>query len=189
MFKTSPADWLSNWSARGIISISLALSLALVAACGGVSEEDLQNLKAENLALEAELEQEKHQSDVLNRALTNAYRERDRLVDLLNAQPQVPEPDSAEVAAATEAAATEAATEAATAQAAAAAPAAGGAGAQPGQTPAASGDVYVVQTGDTLSTIAQRHNTSTEILLALNPYLTNRNNFMVWENDKIRLPR
>ncbi|MDR2302436.1 MAG: LysM peptidoglycan-binding domain-containing protein [Deltaproteobacteria bacterium] len=161
MFKTSSADWLFNWSARGILLVFMVLTLFFVSGCGGVSEEELNKLKAENQALEEELEQEKSKSELLNRALTNSYRERDRLADLINVQSQVEEPID---------------------------PNLGDLLAPIVEVPIPSSQTYTVQTGDTLSTIAQRHNTSTATLLALNPYLMDRNNYMVWENDKIRLP-
>jgi LysM repeat protein len=124
-----------------------------------VSEDDLDNLRLENQALEAELEQERRQAELLNRALTSVYKERDRLVDLLNAPPAPEE----------EAAAPE---EAGSPQ-----PVAGQA------------RVYVVRSGDTLGAIAQRHGTTTAVLVSLNPFLGNRSNYMVWENDRINLPR
>ncbi|MDR2387921.1 MAG: LysM peptidoglycan-binding domain-containing protein [Deltaproteobacteria bacterium] len=161
MFKTSSADWQFNWSARGILLVFLALTLVLLTGCGGVSEEELNKLKAENQALATELDQEKSKSELLNRALTNSYRERDRLADLINLQAQVvvPEPPLAEDLTVS-----------------------------PTPSPTASAQTYLVQTGDTLSAIAQRHNTTTATLLTLNPYLMDRNNYMVWENDQIRLP-
>ncbi|MDR0620807.1 MAG: LysM peptidoglycan-binding domain-containing protein [Deltaproteobacteria bacterium] len=171
MISKSTTGWPAFQSVRGAVfvlfALSMALALALVPGCGGVSEEDINNLKLENQSLESELEQERHKSEVLNRALTNAYKERDRLVDVLNAQPEpVALVDPV-------------------------APAAGAAGQQTpgGSSQAVAGQTYLVQTGDTLSTIAQRHNTTTAVLLELNPYLMNRNNYMVWENDKILLPR
>jgi hypothetical protein len=164
MIDISPSDRPRFRTARRAVSLLFVLSMALAPGCGGVSEEDLDNVRLENQSLELELEQERHKSEVLNRALTNAYRERDRLVDLLNAQPETvrpPEPDAAAAAGQ----------------------------ASEGAAQTASAETYVVQAGDTLSTIAQRHNTTTAALLSLNPYLMDRNNYMVWENDKIRLPR
>jgi LysM repeat protein len=166
MTNTSKADWLLIWSARGAMSIVLALSLAFTLGCGGVSEEDLNKIKIENQSLEVELEQEKQQADILDRALTNAYKERDRLVDLLNAQAAgSPPTDTTAPTDGTESTSTA------------------------GATQTAAGQTYLVKTGDTLSVIAQKNNTTVSILLNLNPYLMDRNNYMVWENDKIRLPR
>jgi LysM repeat protein len=65
--------------------------------------------------------------------------------------------------------------------AAAAAPAGPAAGAQANR-------VYVTRPGDVLSNIATRNNTTVETLLNLNPYLRNRRDYIIWENDKIKLP-
>jgi LysM repeat protein len=69
------------------------LAAALAAGgCGGVSEDEMAKLQAENIALAAELESERRESDLLNRSLSAAYVERDRLVELLEAPPPPPEP-------------------------------------------------------------------------------------------------
>jgi LysM repeat protein len=125
----------------------------LSAGCGGVSEDELNKLKEENLALAAELESEKRKADILNLALSNAYKERDRLVAAIEAPIEPPEPEEA-------------------------------------AEPAAPAEprVYLVKTGDTLSQIAAAHETTTSVLVSLNPYLAQRRDLMVWENDRINLP-
>jgi LysM repeat protein len=141
----------------------LSLSLIFSSACSGVSEEDIEKLKLENLSLEVELEQEKRQAEILNRALTNAYKERDRLVDRLHATAAAPGEETAQTADGT--------------------PAEGQA-AQPDPS-----RIYVVKAGDTLSSIAQQNGTTLAAILTLNPYLAGRNDYVVWENDRINLPR
>ncbi|MGL4209396.1 MAG: LysM peptidoglycan-binding domain-containing protein [Candidatus Adiutrix sp.] len=59
---------------------------------------------------------------------------------------------------------------------------------EPSSPPMASGNLYRAQAGDTLSTIAARHNTSTDTLLRLNPQVARRNSQMVWVDDQIVLP-
>jgi hypothetical protein len=173
MRKTSPVDWLINWSARGVLLSLLVFALVFTQGCSGVSEEDLNNLKRENEALANELEQERHQAEVLNRALTNVYKERDRLVDLLNTPSEEVAQENDQAAAGSTPPVTQASGAAATGEG----------------TQAATSEIYLVQIGDTLSTIAQRHETTMAVLLSLNPYLMQRNNYMVWENDRIVLPR
>jgi len=51
-----------------------------------------------------------------------------------------------------------------------------------------SGRVYRPKSGDVLSGIAARHNTTVERLVELNPYLKHRNNYMIHLTDKIVLP-
>lgn len=48
--------------------------------------------------------------------------------------------------------------------------------------------IYRPKPGDVLSQIALRHNTTVEKLVELNPYLARRNNYMIWETDKIVVP-
>jgi hypothetical protein len=146
-------------ASKAALLIVLGLGLALGQGCSGVSEDDLDNLRQENLALEAELEHERRQAEILNRALTSVYKERDRLVDLLNAPPA---PAEEELALDEET----------------------GPEAAQGQ-----GRVYLVKPGDTLGAIARRNGTTTAVLVTLNPYLRGRDNYMVWENDRIALPR
>lgn len=51
-----------------------------------------------------------------------------------------------------------------------------------------SGRIYRPKSGDVLSGIAARHNTTVERLVELNPYLARRNNYMIHLTDKIVLP-
>ncbi|MDR0354838.1 MAG: LysM domain-containing protein [Deltaproteobacteria bacterium] len=140
-----------------------AVFLLLGQGCVGVSDEDLENIRLENEALEAELVLEKSRADILNRALTNVYKERDRLSDLLNnPPPPPPSPDEENEADA------------------------------PDQAQAADqrqARTYVVKKGETLGGIARRHRTTAAALIRLNPFLETRPNNMIWENDKLTLPR
>jgi hypothetical protein len=143
----------------GAMTILLVL-LVWGTGCSGISDDDLANLQKENQTLAAELEMEKRQADILNRALTSVYKERDRLVDLIN---QGPPPEQTE--------------------------AQEGENASPEETTSTTPRVYVVQAGDTLGVIARRHQTTVAVLLTLNPFLRSRNDYMVWENDRLTLPR
>ncbi|MDR2199258.1 MAG: LysM peptidoglycan-binding domain-containing protein [Deltaproteobacteria bacterium] len=123
--------------------------------------------------MEAELESLKGEADILNRALDNVYREKDRVLDQLDqlANPQSGAEEGGErlVSLQTE-----------------------GAESPSGEgTPSqisASQRVYKVLRGDTLSQIAKKHNTTTDALLRLNPYLRDRSDYMVWENDLLTIP-
>jgi LysM repeat protein len=110
----------------------------------------------------------------LDRALTNVYREKDRVVDAINSMsgiggapvqnlagmplglgstnPMVDAP-------------------------------AGGENAGSSSSP----KKYVVQKGDTLSHIAVAHNTTVAALLKLNPFLNQRPEYMVWERDELTI--
>jgi LysM repeat protein len=127
------------------------LVLALAAGCGGVSEDELNKIKEENMSLALELESERRKTEILNQALASAYGERDRLVAALEAPIALPE----EV---------------------------------PDATAPTPPRYYTVKSGDTLGRIASANKTSTGVLVTLNPYLRERRDLMVWENDKILLP-
>lgn len=60
--------------------------------------------------------------------------------------------------------------------------------AAPTPAPSSGGRIYRPRPGDVLSSIASRHNTTVSELVRLNPYLSNRRNYMIWETDEIRLP-
>jgi LysM repeat protein len=138
--------------------------------CSPVSEEELQSLRNETEALEAELERLKSEGDILNRALDNVYREKDRVldrIDQLSNPARQQEGEEALTALQTD----------------------GGAGSEDSAAqPSGNQRKYKVQRGDTLSQIASQHNTTIEALVRLNPFLANRSQFMVWENDTLTLP-
>ena len=136
---------------KGLACLAILPTLLLSAGCGGVSEDELNKIKEENMSLALELESERKKAEILNQALAAAYTERDRLVAALEAPIELPE----EVAE---------------------------------ETPPAAPRIYRVKSGDTLGKIAQAHKTSTGILVTLNPYLRERRDLMVWENDRILLP-
>lgn len=50
------------------------------------------------------------------------------------------------------------------------------------------GKIYITQPGDVLSTIAMKHNTTVDRLLELNPGLRTRRDYMIWADDKIKVP-
>ncbi|MDR1487292.1 MAG: LysM peptidoglycan-binding domain-containing protein [Deltaproteobacteria bacterium] len=159
--------FLSHFSSKDlggfkILALLLFIALCMGSGCSGYSEDELDRLKEDNVALAAELEAEKKEAQILNQALTNVYKERDRLADLLNAASQPPPAEQDPTQSDGQAASQE--------------------GAQ-------TRGVYLVVIGDTLGAIAQKHNTTTAVLLRLNPYLADRRGFMVWENDRILLPQ
>ena len=135
-----------------VLLLAIAFLLApLISGCGGVSEDELNKIKEENLALAAELESEKRKAEILNQALATAYRERDRLTEALEAPLELPEEAQDPV-------------------------------------PLTEPRIYRVQLGDTLGRIAVAHQTTTGVLVTLNPYLRERRDLMVWEGDRILLP-
>lgn len=139
------------------------------------SEEEYNSLTEEVASLTAELETAHKEKEILVQALKNIEGEKARLKTAL--VPYEPAPAAGEGAA----------TAPDAAPAGGSAPLEGGAVAAPGAQ-AGSARVHVAQRGDTLSNIAIRYNTDMNTLLDLNPYLRQRNSFMVWEEDKIQLP-
>jgi nucleoid-associated protein YgaU len=157
---------------------AVVLAVALAAGCSPVSDEEMERLRGETEALAAELTRLKSESEMLDRALTSVYREKDRVVDRLNALaaggPLEPEaPEGAEAPAAGDPAAAGGDAAAAGAEAA---------GPRPGTRP------YTAQRGDTLSQIARRHNTTLQVMIDLNPRLASRPEYMVWESDILTVP-
>ncbi|MDR1086364.1 MAG: LysM domain-containing protein [Deltaproteobacteria bacterium] len=160
-----------NPNVKGWLGVILAVFLLYTPfGCSSVSDEDMENLRLETFALEAELAAARQEAAVLDRALTSVYKERDALVDQiarataeLNGQP-LPEGPLA----------------GGTVQA--------GTGGQPGPNQSGQPRTYRAQTGDSLSGVASRFGTSVQTLLDLNPYLKNRTNQMVWVGDVLTLP-
>jgi LysM repeat protein len=147
-----------------------------------VSDEEMERLRVETEALAAELSRLKNESELLDRALTNVYREKDRVVDRLNVL-------SGDPSALAEDAAAPAAGDAAGAAGDGTAPAGG---AQPGA-PGAAGETagrktHAVKSGDYLSGIASSNGTTVQELLRLNPYLASRPANVIWEGDQLILP-
>lgn len=60
--------------------------------------------------------------------------------------------------------------------------------ARPTASTTASNGIYVTQPGDVLSSIAFKHATTTTRLLELNPQIRSRPDYMIWANDKIKVP-
>jgi LysM repeat protein len=148
--------------------------LSLGLSCSSVSDEEMENLRAENLALSQELGRLKNEAQILDKALTNVYKERDRLNDLLdeliNEREAVEESENA---------ASQGTRQPDNGQA--------GPGGQNSRTQA--NNTYRAVPGDTLSGIAKNNNTTVAALLELNPYLMNRDRNMLFANDQIILPR
>jgi LysM repeat protein len=139
------------------------------------SEEEYRTLTEEVSALSAEMEAAKGEKEILAEALKNIEGEKARLKTAL--APYEPAPAAGDGAASTLDAA-----------GAAGAPAEGTAATAPTAPPTASGRVHVAQRGDFLASLATRYNTDVQTLINLNPYLRQRTDYMVWENDHIQLP-
>ncbi|MDR2459860.1 MAG: LysM peptidoglycan-binding domain-containing protein [Deltaproteobacteria bacterium] len=151
----------------------LILLIFLFSACSSVSEEEKEKLRAETEALAAELGQLRQEAVILDRALTNVYKEKDRVVDQINnlsgaggAQPQnlAGMPIGGPAAIAQDSLP---------------------GGASDGQTGPRK---YIAQRGDTLSQLAKDNNTTVQAIVQLNPFLNNREGYMVWERDELLLP-
>lgn len=155
-----------------VMTVLLLLAGLMTTGCFN-SDEEYQRLVEEKDALAGELAKANHENDILNRALYNVGQEQERLQDLLMAGnlPDLPMPT----------------------------PSAVGGGSSPrvnsGQsTPTAPATAsterrtYKTRPGDTLSTIANRNNTTVEKLIELNPVLQRRRNFMIYDTDVLTLP-
>jgi LysM repeat protein len=177
------------------------------------SEADYQALLEENNALSAELDEVRNENEILTRALADINREQETLQLLLSAgksnlnagrvnPPPVAlaagEDQAADIAPAPAADSTPApaaaggneewqtpAPPAAPAEALAAAPAVDTVQAP---APARSSRYYVTKPGDVLSYIARANQTTVAKLLELNPNLRNRRDYMIYENERLRLP-
>jgi LysM repeat protein len=195
---------------RGLYISGVVLAGLGAAGCLN-SEADFQALLEENATLSAELAEAHKENEILTRALADIRREQETLQLLLNAgkrglsagraslplaalapgedqasaatggdeeEWQTPlEPTAEAVAGPASAPAVEAP---ATVAPVPAAPA-----------PAArssSGRYYITKPGDVLSHIAQENQTTVARLLELNPNLRNRRNYVIYNNERLRLP-
>ncbi|MDR3203810.1 MAG: LysM peptidoglycan-binding domain-containing protein [Deltaproteobacteria bacterium] len=170
--------------ALALISV---IFLTLAPGCSGVSDDDLLKLSEENEALAKEVEEAKKEGEILNRALTGVYKERDRLTDLLKSQPLEP-PPTEESASADNRGPTNPPR---TSSPAAAEPAT----TQSGQSnnnqirSAPQRRVYEVKSGDTVSNIALANKITPAIVLELNPQISRRSNSLVlFVGEKLILP-
>jgi hypothetical protein len=178
------------------------------------SEAEYQALLEENNTLSAELAEVRNENEILTLALADIKREQEALQLLLNAGKSnlnasrvnpppaaltagvepAPAADMAPAPAAAEGdeewpapapPAPEASAPETPAPAAPAAPAVDRA-----QAPAraSGGRYYVTKPGDVLSYIARANQTTVAKLLELNPNLRNRRDYMIYENERLRLP-
>ncbi|MDR2352606.1 MAG: LysM peptidoglycan-binding domain-containing protein, partial [Deltaproteobacteria bacterium] len=144
----------------------LILFWLLLPACSPVSDEEVKRLRAENEALSQELMKLREEGRILDSALTNAYREKDRILALIKTiESGNPLPENWDNSTATP---PETQPEATLAP----------------PTPR----VYKVQRGDNLSQIAKDNNITLPELLKLNPFLTRRPELLLMEEDLITLP-
>ena len=182
---------MRSW--RSLIWASAALIGLGMVGCYN-SESDYQALLEENNTLIAELEEARKENEILTRALDNIKQEEEALQRLLNAGRQsltagrIPRlsassSSSAPVSQAQAPAAPDWTEEWQTPRPAESSSSAPAAGAE-----ASPGGYYVVKPGDVLLNIAIAHNTTVDKILELNPKLRSRRNFMIYDNDRLRMP-
>jgi len=184
-------------------SLILGLILAALPAAGCFnSETDYERLVEEKEGLMAELTRANQEKEILNRALENIKREQERLQILLNTSrsslaaaggtgtglPPLP-PLTGDAPAIAwdgeywgQAPAPAVTPPASVPRSAATAPASSTSSSATGRR------TYKPKDGDVLSSIAQRHNTTVDRLLELNPRIAQRRNYMIWTTDEIVLP-
>ena len=163
------------------------LVLAGLGAAGCLnSEADFQALLEENNTLGEELAEARQENEILAKALEDIKREQEELQRLLNAGKsnlnagRIGRPASASAPGRDQAQAAGGdhwEDEWQTPQDPANAPA-----------PAASNRYYVAKPGDVLSSVARANRTSVARLLELNPSLRNRRNYIIYANERLRLP-
>lgn len=180
---------------RYIVMLSVLLAGLVTQGCFN-PEKEYENVTSERDTLAQELEAANRENEILTQALDNIKKEQERLQLLLNkAQRQQADAASAN-----------------TQSTPPPPPLAGGsptmnwggyewnlppdAPSNVANTPAPptaaasqpSGRTYQPKSGDVLSSIAARHNTTVERLVELNPYLARRRNYMIHVTDTIVLP-
>jgi LysM repeat protein len=195
------------WRSLSLIGVVWAVLAA--AGCYN-TETDYQALLGENNALSAELAEARQENEILTRALEDIKREQESLQLLLSAgksnlnagrissplvvagvQARASGGDSWEEEwqapqAQTAIQAPAAITPSPPAAAPVPAPPVTAPAAAPA--PAASGRYYVTKPGDVLSNIARANNTTVNRILELNPNLRNRRNYMIYPNERLRMP-
>jgi LysM repeat protein len=150
--------------------------------CQGASDEELNRLKAETEALATELGELRREAEILDRALTNVYREKDMTVDRLNSlsgEGGEPPRDLAGMPVYP------------TISGVAASPADDGlmTGVDAPVAPAPTANrTYVTKRGDTLYQIAAAHDVTMQSVVDLNPFLGKREGYMVWEEETLVMP-
>lgn len=179
---------------RNILKIFIPM-LALVVTFGCLnSEKDYELLVNENKSLAEGLQTVETENAILNRALDNIKIEKqslqksldaihnyNRIAVVANDGARAPLPPAQNVSGNEEAdmVGDDYWVEAST-PAPAMRPARGGTG--------GAGKIYITQPNDVLSSIAEKHNTTTARLLELNPQIRNRRDYMIWADDEIVLP-
>ena len=178
------------------------LSIAVVFLAGTVgcvnSEADFQALLEENNALSAELVEVRQENEILSRALEDVKREQEELQLLFNAGKsklnagRVSPPSGLAAAGGDQVPGGdrwEDDWQAPQPQAAIVPPPPPPAPASAPVSPPAQGTrVYITKDGDVLSNIARANNTTVARILELNPNLRNRRNYMIYANERLRLP-
>ncbi|MDR0548537.1 MAG: LysM domain-containing protein [Deltaproteobacteria bacterium] len=148
--------------------VALVFFLYLPFGCSTVSDEEMRRLREDTYALEAELATVKREAALLDRVLTNVYKERDQLVDQISRGAAeasgltLPSPSNPD-------------------QQSPLPPAAGAA--DPDRP-----KVYRAQVGDTLSKVASRYGTTVKEILDLNAQIKDRSSQMLWVGDEVVLP-
>ncbi len=157
-------------------TLTLALALALSSGCFS-SEDEYKQLVEERDELAVELARANQEHDILNRARYNIAQQQQQLQELLtvNVRAAAPPPAISQPAASGGGSAQSAAT-------------ASSSSASSERTQAVGGRRYKPKPGDTLSTIAERHNTNVRTIISLNPFLSGRRNYMIYDTDELVLP-
>ncbi len=175
---------------RRLLQIGIVVSVALTASGCFNAEGDYERLKEDKAALAAELATAKRENEVLTRALASIKQEREGLQTLLHVGRSLT-PGAASSAGTSDSqppAVEGVEDEDYWVQSSANSSSSSASSSSAASRATSSGQVYVTRPGDVLSSIAHRHHTTVEKLLELNPFLTRRPNYMIWENDKIQLP-
>lgn len=154
-------------------TLTLALALTLASGCFS-SEDEYKQLVEERDELAVELARANQEHDILNRARYNIAQQQQQLQDLLtvNVRAAAPPPAISQPAAPSDGDSRSAAASSSSAE----------------RSQAVGGRRYKPKPGDTLSTIAERHNTNVRTIINLNPFLSGRRNYMIYDTDELVLP-
>ena len=177
---------------RGLCTAALVLAGLGAAGCFS-SEAEYQALLEDNNTLSVELTEARRENEILGRALDDIKREQESLLLLLNAgksnltSGRASLPTALQLGGGPPQAAAPANEEPQAPRPPAPAtpppsPAPPRAAAQEG------GRIYVTRPGDVLTNIAQANRTTVARILELNPHLRSRRNYMIYDNERIRLP-
>lgn len=179
---------------REIMIMSLLLASLTATGCLN-SESDYQQLVEEKESLKAELAAATKENEILTEAISNIRREQENLQILVRTARSQMNSETSNLTAPSTAPLQPLTGDAPTiswggwdwAIPPDALPEDGGR-TNTGSSSSSSGRIYKPKSGDVLSGIAARNNTTVAELVRLNPYLKNRRGYMIWDTDEILLP-